>query len=183
MVPAALTASTAPAAPPGAAALAAVPAAVASAAGAVGSPVAAAAASAAVGAADFPAAGAVASAAADAAADLAAEPVEKVASPLFRNGLHERFASISYEIVGQSFARSVISDAHVTGNDRIKFYSAAISAPRAAALRRLRSETRLWAQCGRRNSLQESFLSKKRLLSIRGAAFLLRLDIHGPVGS
>ena len=33
----------------------------------------------------------------------------------------------------------------------------AISALRAAALRRLRSETRLWAQCGRWNSLQEGF--------------------------
>ena len=65
----------------------------------------------------------------------------------------------------------------------IKFYSAAISALRAAALRRLRSETRLRAQSGRRNSLQEGFSSKKRLLSIRGAAFLLHLDIHGPLGS
>ena len=34
---------------------------------------------------------------------------------------------------------------------------AAISALRATALRRLRSETRLWAQCGRWNSLQEGF--------------------------
>ena len=53
--------------------------------------------------------------------------------------------------------RSVISDAHVAGNDEISFYSTAISALRAAALRRLRSETRLRAQCGRWNSLQEGF--------------------------
>ena len=59
------------------------------------------------------------------------------------------FASISYEIVGKYFARSVISEAHVLGNDRIKFYSVV---------------------CGRRNSLQEGFFDKQsaeRLLPLR----------------
>ena len=75
--------------------------------------------------------------------------------------------------VGPSCARSVISDAHppgdpllpfqgnspcAAGNDGIKPYFVAISALRAAALRRLRSETRLRAQCGRQNSLQEGLL-------------------------
>jgi len=53
--------------------------------------------------------------------------------------MHESFASISSEIVGKSFVRSVISDAHVAGNDEISLYSVA---------------------CGRRNSLQERFLYK-----------------------
>ena len=35
--------------------------------------------------------------------------------------MHERFPSISYEIVGKSFVRSVISDAHVAGNDGLEF--------------------------------------------------------------
>ena len=56
--------------------------------------------------------------------------------------------------------RSVISDAHVAGNDEISCDSVAISALRAAALRRLRSETRLRAQSGRRNSLQEGLFHK-----------------------
>ena len=45
------------------------------------------------------------------------ETVEKVAMPLFRMGEHEIFTSISGEIVGKNFARGVISDAHVIGND------------------------------------------------------------------
>ena len=64
------------------------------------------------------------------------ETVEKVAMPLFRMEKHEIFASISCEIVGKNFARGVISDAHVIGNDVIELYSVA---------------------CGRRNSLQEGF--------------------------
>ena len=63
--------------------------------------------------------------------------VEKVAKPLFRMGKHEIFTSISGEIVGKNFARGVISDAHVIGNDVIELYSVA---------------------CGRRNSLQEGFI-------------------------
>ena len=50
--------------------------------------------------------------------------------------LHARWASIPYGKVGPSCARSVISDAHVAGNDEIIFYSIA---------------------CGRWNSLQEGF--------------------------
>ena len=63
--------------------------------------------------------------------------LEKVAKPLFRMGKHEIFTSISGEMVGKNFARGVISDAHVIGNDVIELYSVA---------------------CGRRNSLQEGFL-------------------------
>ena len=74
------------------------------------------------------------------------ETVEKVAQPLFRGGLHESFVSISSEIVGEAFVRSVISEVHAPGNDGIQFYFVAISALSAAALRRLRSETRLRAQ-------------------------------------
>ena len=66
------------------------------------------------------------------------------------------------EIVGEAFVRSVISEVHAPGNDGIQFYSVAISALSAAALRRLRSETRLRAQFGRRNSLQEDFFDKQR---------------------
>ena len=69
------------------------------------------------------------------------ETVEKVAEPLFRVELHEILASISCEIVGQNFARGIISEAHVLGNDGISFYSAV---------------------CGRRNSLQEGFFDKLR---------------------
>ena len=90
------------------------------------------------------------------------ETVEKVAQPLFRGGLHESFVSISCEIVGEAFVRSVISEVHTPGNDIIQFYSVAISALSAAALRRLRSETRLRAQFWRRNSLQEGFFDKLR---------------------
>ena len=50
--------------------------------------------------------------------------------------LHEILSSISCEIVGQNFARGIISEAHVLGNDGISFYSAV---------------------CGRRNSFQEGF--------------------------
>ena len=64
------------------------------------------------------------------------ETVEKVAQPLFRGGLHESFASISCEIVGEAFVRSVISEVHTPGNDGAQFYSVA---------------------SGRRNSLQEGF--------------------------
>ena len=63
---------------------------------------------------------------------------EKVDAPLFREELHEIFASISCEIVGKNFVSSVISEAHVPGNDGISFYSVV---------------------CGRRNSLQEGFLT------------------------
>ena len=69
------------------------------------------------------------------------ETVEKVAAPLFRVELHEILTSISCEIVGQNFARGIISEAHVLGNDGISFYSAV---------------------CGRRNSLQEGFFDKLR---------------------
>ena len=68
----------------------------------------------------------------------AVETVEKVAQPLFRVRLHARQASISCEKVDLPCVRSVISDAHVAGNDGIKIYSAA---------------------CGHRNSLQEGFLT------------------------
>ena len=71
----------------------------------------------------------------------AAETVEKVAQPLFRGGLHESFVSISCEIVGEAFARSVISEVHAPGNDVLQFDSGA---------------------CGRRNSLQEGFFEKSR---------------------
>ena len=91
-----------------------------------------------------------------------AETVEKVAMPLFRGRLHESFPSISCEIVGEAFVRSVISEVHAPGNDGIQFYFVAISALSAAALRRLRSETRLRAQFGQRNSLQEGFFDKLR---------------------
>ena len=47
------------------------------------------------------------------------ETVEKVEKPLFRVGLHEIFNSISCEIVLKNFVRSVISKAHVPGNDRL----------------------------------------------------------------
>ena len=53
--------------------------------------------------------------------------------------MHESFVSISCEIVGEAFARSVISEVHAPGNDGIQFYSVAF---------------------GRRNSLQEGFFDK-----------------------
>ena len=62
-----------------------------------------------------------------------------MAQPLFRGGLHESFVSISCEIVGEAFVRSVISEVHAPGNDGIQFYSVAF---------------------GRRNSLQEGFFAK-----------------------
>ena len=84
------------------------------------------------------------------------ETVEKVAEPLFRVRLHEILASISCEIVGKNFARSVISEAHVLENDKIKFYSVV---------------------CGRRNSLQEGFFDKLRtprpLENGRGVLFFI----------
>ena len=58
------------------------------------------------------------------------------------------------------------------GNDIIQFYSVAISALSAAALRRLRSETRLRAQFWRRNSLQEGFFDKLRRAGPVGPALL-----------
>ena len=64
------------------------------------------------------------------------ETVEKVAEPLFRVELHEILSSISCEIVGEAFVRSVISEVHTPGNDGAQFYSVA---------------------SGRRNSLQEGF--------------------------
>ena len=80
------------------------------------------------------------------------ETVEKVAKPLFRVRLHEIFASISCEIVGKNFARSVISEAHVPENDEISFYSVV---------------------CGRRNSLQEGFFDKlRRVPHMRDPLFL-----------
>ena len=69
----------------------------------------------------------------------AAVTVEKVTKPLFRVGLHEIFASIFCKIVGKNFARSVISEARVPGNDEISFYSVV---------------------CGRRNSLQEGLFDE-----------------------
>ena len=51
------------------------------------------------------------------------ETGEKVAMPLFRMGKHEIFTSISGEIVGKNFARGVISDAHVIGNDVRAFFT------------------------------------------------------------
>ena len=74
--------------------------------------------------------------------------------------------------------RSVISEVHAPGNDGISFYSAAISALSAAALRRLRSETRLRAQFGQRNSLQEGFFDKLKAAPRRtGGALHLLLSI------
>ena len=64
------------------------------------------------------------------------DTVEKVAQPLFRGGLHESFVSISCEIVGEAFVRSVIFEVHAPENDGIQFYSVASR---------------------RRNSLQEGF--------------------------
>ena len=58
--------------------------------------------------------------------------------------MHAGQPSISREKVGLSCARSVISTAHVGGNDGSKFYSAA---------------------CGRRNSLREGFFGR---LSVPG---------------
>ena len=83
--------------------------------------------------------------------------IEKVAQPLFRGGSHESFVSISCEIVGEAFARSVIPEVHAPGNDGISFYSAAF---------------------GRRNSLQEGFFDKLKAAPRRtGGALLLLLSI------
>ena len=49
------------------------------------------------------------------------ETFEKVAQPLFRGGLHESFVSISCEIVGEAFVRSIISEVHAPGNDVFHF--------------------------------------------------------------
>ena len=43
--------------------------------------------------------------------------------PLFRQELHEIFTSISDEIVGKNFMRSVIFEAHVPENDGFSFDS------------------------------------------------------------
>ena len=73
--------------------------------------------------------------------------IEKVALPLFREKPHARCASIPSGKVGPPCVRGVISDAHVAGNDEIKFYSVA---------------------CGRRNSLQEGFFYKLRRPAPKG---------------
>ena len=71
--------------------------------------------------------------------------------------MHESFPSISCEIVGEAFVRSVISEVHAPGNDGISFYSAAF---------------------GRRNSLQEGFFDKLKAAPRRtGGALLLLLSI------
>ena len=64
------------------------------------------------------------------------QPVEKAAKPLFRERLHGGRGSFSYEKVTPSTMRSVISDAHVAGNDGFSFDSCG---------------------CGRRNSARLSF--------------------------
>ena len=51
------------------------------------------------------------------------QAVEKVASATFSKELHEIFASISDEIVGKNFMRSVIFEAHVPENDGFSFDS------------------------------------------------------------
>ncbi len=50
-----------------------------------------------------------------------AEAIEKVAALLFRERLHARWASIPYGKVGPPCVRSVITDAHVAGNDKFLF--------------------------------------------------------------
>ena len=69
--------------------------------------------------------------------------------------MHESFVSISCEIVGEAFVRSVISEVHAPGNDEIQFYSVAF---------------------GRRNSLQESFFDKLNRAGIcwRGSLLFFR---------
>ena len=51
------------------------------------------------------------------------QAVEKVASATFSKELHEIFTSISDEIVGKNFMRSVIFEAHVPENDGFSFDS------------------------------------------------------------
>ena len=51
------------------------------------------------------------------------QAVEKVAEATFSKELHEIFASISDEIVGKNFMRSVIFEAHVPENDGFSFDS------------------------------------------------------------
>ncbi|HJG87180.1 hypothetical protein, partial [Pseudoflavonifractor capillosus] len=53
----------------------------------------------------------------------APQSVEKVATATFSKELHEIFASISDEIVGKNFMRSVIFEAHVPENDGFSFDS------------------------------------------------------------
>ena len=70
---------------------------------------------------------------------------KKVALPLFREGSHGGRNSISCEIVAPSAMRSVISEAHVPGNDGFSFDSAACLRPQARfeanpRLRRLLAE-------------------------------------------
>ena len=60
--------------------------------------------------------------------------------------MHANQPSISYDKVGLARARSVISDAHVVGNDGSKPYS---------------------ATCGWRNSLREGFFDKlKKIMKL-----------------
>ena len=63
--------------------------------------------------------------------------VEKVAKATFSMGMRARWASIPGGKVGSSCARSVISEAHVPGNDGLSFSSCG---------------------CGRRNSARLSFV-------------------------
>ena len=51
------------------------------------------------------------------------QAVEKVAVATFSKELHEIFTSISDEIVGKNFMRSVIFEAHVPENDGFLFDS------------------------------------------------------------
>ena len=53
----------------------------------------------------------------------APQAVEKVATAIFSKELHEIFTSISDEIVGKNFMRSVIFEAHVPENDGFSFDS------------------------------------------------------------
>ena len=91
---------------------------------------------------------------------LACQLIE-IDKPLFRGEPHEIFASISCEIVGKNFVRSVISEAHVPGNDEIIFYSVV---------------------CGRRNSLQEGFFDKlkRHVTSVFVTCRFLLRAISGP---
>ena len=54
---------------------------------------------------------------------MGAQAFEKVAEATFSKELHEIFTSISDEIVGKNFMRSVIFEAHVPENDGLSFDS------------------------------------------------------------
>ena len=72
--------------------------------------------------------------------------------------MHADQPSISFEKVGLACARSVISAAHVGGNDGYKIYSASCAAVGGSAALRMR---RTPCGCyGRRNSLREGFFDK-----------------------